>query len=381
MNDKETDIKMKYLLIFFLIITLSCCSNNTKEHDNVLAIDYKNLEEIRLSGYVSDIKVVKLATSDDVLIGEIVKVEIFNNRIYILDRLSNALFIFTDEGEFLYKLRNIGQGPGEYIYLFDFDVTNDGLYLSDIGIAILHYDNDFNFVRKINHHSVAGNFVMNDEYFWIFREPHPATYNQILMIDKNGRTVEEFFQKKASESEVNLASSNLFQKQKSHIYFSPRYGNTIYEWNGENKWQEFITLSFGDKTFDKDINEYYSKNAIMNDADFPYIVRKDFFVFHNFLLCDFHIDSRLYCCFYDLKTKEVKAGKVKNDLIPNYESWFPMSYNGHSSQSNNCFIECVSPEWILSEEYGYYKGLCKLNESLKYLTEDDNPVLVIYEFK
>ena len=143
---------MKYLLIFFLIITLSCCSNNTKEHDNVLAIDYKNLDEIRLSDYVNNIKVVKLATSDDVLIGEIVKVEIFNNKIYILDKLSNALFIFTDEGEFLYKLRNIGQGPGEYIYLFDFDVTNDGVYLSDIGQSILYYDNDFKFIRKIHHH-------------------------------------------------------------------------------------------------------------------------------------------------------------------------------------------------------------------------------------
>ncbi|MDR0606457.1 MAG: 6-bladed beta-propeller [Bacteroidales bacterium] len=370
---------MKYVFIVFLIITLSCCSNNTKEHDSVLSIDYKNLDEIALSDYVNNIKIVKLATSDDVLIGEIVKVEIFNNRIYILDRLSNALFIFTDEGEFLYKLRNIGQGPGEYIYLFDFDVTNDGVYLSDIGQSILYYDNDFKFIRKISHHSVAGNFVMNDEYFWIFREPHPVPYNQILMIDKNGRTVEEFFPQKASESGVNMASSNLFQKQKSHIYFSPRYGNTVYKWNSENKWQEFITLSFGDKTFDRDINEYYSKNA--NDTDFPYIVRKDFFVFHNVLLCDFHIDSRLYCCFYDLKTKEMKAGKVKNDLIPDYESWFPMSYNGHSSQSNNCFIECVLPEWILSEEYGYYKGLCKLDESLNDMSEDDNPVLLIYEFK
>lgn len=362
---------------------MSCCNNSTKVYENVLEIDYKNLEEIRLSDYVKNIRVVKLATSNEVLIGEIVKVEIFNNRIYVLDRQSNTLFVFTDDGEILYKLRKIGQGPGEYIYLFDFEVTNDGVYLSDIGRnAILHYDNDFNFIRKVNHSLAAGNFVMNDTYFWIFREPHPMPYNQILMMDRGGYTVEEFFPKEADENEINLASSNLFQKQKSHIYFSPRYGNTIYKWDNANKWQEFITLSFGDKTFDGDINEYYSKNMNKsNVVDFPYIVRKDFFVFNNFLLCDFHIDLRPYCCFYDLKTKEVKAGKVKNDLIPDYESWFPMSYNGHSSQSNNCFIEYVVPEWILSEEYGFYKGLHKLDESLKDLTGENNPVLLIYEFK
>jgi hypothetical protein len=351
-------------------------------HEKVLEIDYKNLEEIRLSDYVKNIKVVKLATSNDVLIGEIVKVEIFNNRIYVLDRQSNALYVFTDEGEIFYTLRKIGQGPEEYICLFDFEVTNDGVYLSDIGNAIIHYDSDFNFIRKIDHYSAAGNFVMNDTYFWIFREPYPIPYNQILMMDRDGHTVEEFFPKKASKDEENLASSNLFQKQRSQLYFSPRYGNTIYKWDNENKWQEFITLSFGGKTFDGDINEYYSKNMNKsNTVDFPYIVRKDFFVLNNFLLCDFHIDRRLYCCFYDLKTKEVKAGKVKNDLIPDYKSGFPMSYNGYTSQSANSLIECVMPEWIVSEEYGFYKGLCKIDASLKDLTEDDNPVLLIYEFK
>jgi hypothetical protein len=161
---------------------------------------------------------------------------------------------------------------------------------------------------------------------------------------------------------------------------------SFYKWNNEDKWQEYMTLSFGDKTLDKDINEYYSnKEMNMYDKDFPYIVRQDFFVFRNFLMFDFYIYSgqylRPYCCFYDLKTKETKAGKVKNDLIPDYESWFPMSYNGYSSQSNNRLIECVAPEWILSDEYGFYKGLCKSDESLKDLTEDDNPVLVIYEFE
>jgi hypothetical protein len=115
-----------------------------------------------------------------------------------------------------------------------------------------------------------------------------------------------------------------------------------------------------------------------DDADFPYIVREDFFVFNSFLFCNFHIDLRPYCCFYDLKTKEMKAGKVKNDLIPDYESWFPAIC---TSQSNNCLIECIAPEWIVSEEYGYHRGLCKLDESLKDLNEDDNPVLLIYEFK
>jgi hypothetical protein len=86
----------------------------------------------------------------------------------------------------------------------------------------------------------------------------------------------------------------------------------------------------------------------------------------------------LLCWEYNLKTKETRAGKVKNDLIPDYESIFPVKRNSHGNQTGNFLIEFIETEWILD---GNHKGLCKLNESLKNLKEDDNPVLVIYEFK
>jgi hypothetical protein len=108
------------------------------------------------------------------------------------------------------------------------------------------------------------------------------------------------------------------------------------------------------------------------------IVRRDFSVFSNFLMVDFMIDLVPYCCFYNLKTKEIRAGKVKNDLIPDSEAFFPIKQGIFGNQTGNFLIETINADWILN---GYHKGLCKLDESLKNLIEDDNPVLVIYEFK
>jgi hypothetical protein len=358
---------MKYLFIVAcLFITLSC-NNGKKISDNVFEIDYKNLEDITLSDYVNNVKVVRLETSADVLIGEIVKVQIFNHKIYVLDRISNALFIFTEEGKFVNLLGKIGQGPGEYATLFDFNVTNKGLYLLDFGRSILQYDFDCNFIRQINTDPAAGAFVMNDEYFWIFREPSLIPYKQILMIDKTGNFIRTFFPKEADDGSMNLASSNLFQKQESDIYFSPRYGNLIYKWDDKDEWKEFISLSFMNQTFYGDINKYYSEHL-----EYPFVLRKDFFVLKNFFILNFHLANK--CCnyyFHNTFTKTAKSGKVKNDLIRDYERFFPIS------QSDNSLIESIEAKWVLD----YFQGLNELNESLKDLQEDDNPVLVIYEFK
>jgi hypothetical protein len=374
---------MKYfvVVIIFCLSLLQSCNNKakTKIVDNILEIDSENFEEIKLSDYVSNVKVVKLETSSDIVIGEIMKVQIFDNKIYILDRIYNALYVFDENGKFLHLLRKIGQGPGEYTTLWDFVVTDKGLYLSDMSIAILYYDHNFNFVRKITHYTYGGIFITDDDFFWLYQLPNLSSHNQLVMFDKTGRRIKEFFPQKASKDGINLFSSNSFQIQGNDKYFSPQFGYTIYKLDETNEWQKFVTFLFLNKTFTGDVNEYFSKYSIApGDPDFPYIVRRDFSVFSNLFMIDFDINLTPYCCFYNLKTKETRAGKVKNDLIPDYESIFPIKRNSHGNQTGNFLIEFIEAEWILN---GNHKGLCKLNESLKNLKEDDNPVLVIYEFK
>jgi hypothetical protein len=374
---------MKHFIIVIIVclFLLQACNNKAKVKitNNILEINSENFEEIKLSDYVSNIKVVKLETSSDIVIGEIMKVQIFDKKIYILDRIYNALSVFDENGKFLHLLRKIGQGPGEYTTLWDFVVTDNGLYLSDMSIAILHYDHNFNFVKKVVHHTYGGVFITDDEFFWIYQFPNLSPYNQLVMFDKTGRRIKEYFPKKASEDGTNLFSSNSFQMQGTDKYFSPQFGYTIYKLDETNEWQKFMTFLFRNKTFTGDVNEYFSKYSIApGNPDFPYIVRSDFSVFANMIMIDFAINLTPYCCFYNLKTKETRVGKVKNDLIPNCELIFPIKRNSHGNQTGNSLIEFIDAEWVVN---GNHKGLCELNKSLENLKEDDNPVLVIYEFK
>jgi hypothetical protein len=350
---------MKYVLSFFLLLILSCESKN-KFVNEIIEIDYKNLHTIQLSDYVRNVKVVKLETSSDVLIGEIIKVQIFNRKIYVLDMSSNALFIFTENGKFLNKLHKTGQGPGEYRNLFDFTVTDKGLYLLDLSGAILRYDSENpNYLGKIAHYTVSTAFTTDDSYFWVLKEPAPPDH-RVLMFDTTSKLVKEFFPRDANVKEAPPhLTTNVFQVYANDIYFSTRYGNTFYKWQND-EWQSFLTVSFGDKTLSENIHFDF-------DVE-DYITKESYFVTSDLLIFRFFADSHINFCFHNLKTHQYRFGKVENDIMPHYTRFMP------TWQSGNYLIEHIYAEHLLNGSPNM-KNL----DNLKDLTEDDNPVLVIYE--
>lgn len=80
----------------------------------------------------SDRKIIKLETTDDCLIGEIAKVIIKRDKIFVFDRkIAKGLFCFELNGKFLFKVGRLGSGPGEMDGPRDFDVTDENIYIID----------------------------------------------------------------------------------------------------------------------------------------------------------------------------------------------------------------------------------------------------------
>jgi hypothetical protein len=113
---------MKKYLVFFVIIalTLSCKKASVSE---VETIDFESSNRASISSLFQDIHIIPLETASDGLIGlDIQRMEIFDNKIFILNNLSshnNILCFDKNTGSFLFKIDRMGQGPGEYIYLGD----------------------------------------------------------------------------------------------------------------------------------------------------------------------------------------------------------------------------------------------------------------------
>jgi hypothetical protein len=367
---------MRFLIVFInLMFLLSCGSNksNILSNVNVVELDNKSRRDIQLSDYIDTMQIIKLETSENVLLGSLIRnIQIFDNKLYILDFTASSLFVFNDTGKFVNKIYSVGQGPGEYLTLFDCYVDSSGIYLLGLGgtgSIILHYDSDCNHIRTLSlGQCFATSFTSDGEYFWLYTEPGYNEYNnsQILLTNSSGTIINRFF-KHYEKTKENWSGSNTFLKYRNEIYFSSRYGNTVYRWNKTLEWEEFVTISAGNKTFKGNINDLET----LYDPEFRYVIREYYFILNDWFIFNFNeADIHLFC-FHNIKTKENTTGKIKLDLTPEFSRFHP------TFQCDNCLIDIIMAGEVIHE----YPELFDYDISLKNLDEEDNPVLIIYKFK
>lgn len=89
--------------------------------------------------------------SSDELIGNITKLQIFEDRIYVLDRFSaKKVFIFDRQGKLLKVIDDQGGGPKEYIHLGDMHINEDTreLIIADVTGKYVHYNLNGEWLRS-----------------------------------------------------------------------------------------------------------------------------------------------------------------------------------------------------------------------------------------
>lgn len=115
---------VKYFFILYLLVG---CANqkDTNNGDTCknIVVDISKKEKIEQSYFIDSIKYVKLETRDDILIAKANKVAYFDSLYYILDRNSNAIYIFDEYGNYEFKVDKQGRAPDEYVEIKDFTIN------------------------------------------------------------------------------------------------------------------------------------------------------------------------------------------------------------------------------------------------------------------
>ncbi|MDR3095059.1 MAG: 6-bladed beta-propeller, partial [Bacteroidales bacterium] len=97
------------------MFALNACQKESKYCKQVIDLDpfFKNSKELLLSEIASDVTYIPLETSPECLIGRIDKIISFDDKYYILDRQTESILVFDSTGKYLFKIAQIGNGPGE----------------------------------------------------------------------------------------------------------------------------------------------------------------------------------------------------------------------------------------------------------------------------
>ena len=165
------------LVLILGLLFLVVCFRSVYTSDKIAKIipvnPEKSLDGIPLSSLVSNVNYVFLEETSGSVIGAIDKVLVREDKYFILDReIAKGVFCFNSKGKFLFKIDDIGRGPGQNIKITDFSLGEDKIYIFDAsGKKISVYSMSGGFLKAIpinasgkEFHYTQGQFLIHADY-------------------------------------------------------------------------------------------------------------------------------------------------------------------------------------------------------------------------
>lgn len=356
----------------------------------------QNYEQYDLSDVLDSVKFVRLELSRESLIGNIDKVIVFQDRIYVLDRQTNSLFAFTMNGQYISKISSVGNGPGEYIQLdfFDIDYENSQIILTDLmGYWIFRYDLEGNYIsRQKIPFWIEGVTSMPNQGFAVYANHRGNTHKfknefNLFYLDSAMQISKAYFPYNSAifnNPRISFATSQtgtFYTYNKDRYFFSP-FKDHVYQVTKDGLRPKY-RFDFGEKTFDE---KYLSRKSelknYMEKGDFfqlANILENDDFVIFSFYQASVRIG---YMGFYSKHSKKiicspgftVKGDSFHGNNITAYDSWIVAAFNPADLLSWSASID--KKKSSLDSEYA------KLKKSIaEKVTMEDNQVLMFYKLR
>lgn len=161
--NRKVIVNMKLFASVLLFICFMSCNGRGNGNNTEIAIKKDSISLIKieemlkqentvlnLSNEVDKIDIVPLETTAQSLLTEIEEIEITDSNIFVRD-IKDGVFRFSREGLFLNKIGKRSQGPGEYLYVYQMNVYQNKILLSE------HYTDSGQ--QRIQFYNYEGRFL------------------------------------------------------------------------------------------------------------------------------------------------------------------------------------------------------------------------------
>ena len=192
--------------------------------NNRITVDVSKLETASLFDYFSHIELIPLETRRDALIGRHIEKIIFHqDQYYILCGQQHAVLIFDVNGNFIEKIRRIGNGPGEYLMLYD--------------IIINPFTGNLDFLcpftGRVNSYDLSGKHIWTSERI-SYQDTDLSTLHRLFAISEN---IYIFYTWRHASQHItyyNIAENRIFHRERDYKDVSNNTADIrFYEYNGQ----------------------------------------------------------------------------------------------------------------------------------------------------
>lgn len=371
---------MKYLFSFLCLCCVLSVSAQKPVVINLAKAISESPKEIMLNELASDIRYVSLETTDDCLM---------NNEFYIMqytgeDIITSGIFHFDKNGKFLNKIGSKGQGPEEYLQgLFAFgDWKNKLLYVQN-WTTLTCYGFDGTFVRSVPtpqlNMGAAGLFdenhilYSNDIYY-----ADKANPIQLYMVDsQNGKTVSKWrgHLEENKKYGMILTSRDFMYNYDNSLFYKPALENVIFKILSPKKRQLVYKFDCSGKDIDVSADEVDPKKRFQFLS--VYWAKET----AQYLFVNYGMKNISRLGIYDKEKKTFTNVTIKDNLAGGYDI-----HPAWTSDDNHLLMVYYAGGLLQDKEKRYSTGLLperkkELDELLKNIKEDDNPVVILVTLK
>ncbi len=371
---------MKYLFSFLCLCCVLSVSAQKPVVINLAKAISESPKEIMLNELASDIRYVPLETTDDCLM---------NNEFYIMqytgeDIITSGIFHFDKNGKFLNKIGSKGQGPEEYLQgLFAFgDWKNKLLYVQN-WTTLTCYGFDGTFVRSVPtpqlNMGAAGLFdenhilYSNDIYY-----ADKANPIRLYMVDsQNGKTVSKWrgHLEENKKYGMILTSRDFMYNYDNSLFYKPALENVIFKILSPKKRQLVYKFDCSGKDIDVSADEVDPKKRFQFLS--VYWAKET----AQYLFVNYGMKNISRLGIYDKEKKTFTNVTIKDNLAGGYDI-----HPAWTSDDNHLLMVYYAGGLLQDKEKRYSTGLLperkkELDELLKNIKEDDNPVVILVTLK
>jgi len=352
--------------------------------DSLINIDFNKPQQASLFDYFSHIELINLETKDNVLIGNPAEIIHYQNRYFIFDRQQHRIFVFNDEGKFLFQINKRGHGPGEYAEIRSLLINpytkNLDVFVVGSKGSIISYDISGKHVNTSRLFVHPAYFALN---FIILNE---KTYVFYLIIRKESNTFGIHYYD-IEDNKILFQDYEADPFFATFISFSPRSHTPFYEYHGKWYFYHFadnVTYEIGPKSLIKAYTwgfggrNFDAKNLnLPNDPASIRTLHTMYFQDQNnrYLMALIRLPNSLTddCLIYDKSTgncKYVKRFIETVDFLPRkVTNDYVLSWCYHGALEN-----FVTEDMLTEVNRKKFKDLKKSKDEM-------NPIIIKYHFK
>ena len=375
-------MKIHTYFLLALFVLLTSCSNSSSKSDNIEKIHFTK-NNISLSDSF-DIDFVKLETNDECLIGAISNIEVFDNRIFILDRrFTESLYVFDMNGKFISKIGSKGSGPGNYVFPIDFtiDKENRRVVIDDGNRNnLLFYDLDsYEYLYSKNHTTHFFDFLISKNQFFLFSPygfDESRSDNYVLVTDSSLKPILKGWKCSFRTRNLSTINANFIYNCNNKIFVYHHLFPYIYE-IAENECKLSKELSFEGFQFQSlDPHNNESSDDYLKKIDKSEIIIKAYAIFelNDILLIQLLHGYQFSFALYNKKTEESCIFNLK-------EYYYSLGLSALMypiNVSDDKIICSISSDQLPDMINTKNPTLAAIIEDM---TEDDNPIICLINWK